>query len=82
MIKKITAVLITFCMIFCFTACGNDKFEKKGDYLTGNDWKSTDGQLLDLRTDGTYKLYKTSTDLNNNYYTGTFEVKKDRKIPL
>ena len=75
MIKKITAVLITFCMIFCFTACeNNESFEEKGDYLTGNSWEGTDGSLIELETDGTYKFYNSSADKTNNYYSGKFEV--------
>lgn len=75
MIKKITAVLMALCMIFCFTACeNNEEFEKKGDYLTGNSWQGTDGSLIELETDGTYKFYNSASDKTNNYYSGNFEV--------
>ena len=75
MIKKITAVLMALCMIFCFTACENtEEFEKNGDYLTGNSWEGTDGSLIDLETDGTYKFYNSSANKTNNYYSGKFEV--------
>lgn len=76
MFKRISAVMIVLCMIFCFTACGgNEAFEEKGDYLTGNSWEGTDGSLIDLETDGTYKFYNSSADKTNNYYSGKFEVK-------
>ncbi len=76
MIKKIFALMLSFCMIFCFTACGdNEDFEAKGDYLTGNSWEGTDGTLIELETDGTYKFYNSSADTSNNYYSGKFEVK-------
>ncbi len=76
MVKKISAVLMVLCMIFCFTACeSTESFEEKGDYLTGNSWEGTDGSLIDLNTDGTYKFYNSSADKTNNYYSGNFEVK-------
>ena len=75
MLKKLSAFVIMICMIFCFTACeNNESFEEKGDYLTGNSWEGTDGSLIDLETDGTYKFYRSSADKTNNYYSGTFEV--------
>lgn len=74
MLKKLSAFAITIIMILCFTACGNNDFEEKGDYLTGNQWKATDGSLIDLDTDGSYKFYRSYTDKSNNYYTGNFEV--------
>ncbi len=80
MIKKITAIIIGICMIFCFTACDDTKdFEAKGDYLTGNSWEGTDGSLIDLETDGTYKFYNSSADKSNNYYSGKFEVKNGQE---
>ena len=66
---------MSMCMIFCFTACENtEDFEAKGDYLTGNSWEATDGSLIELNTDGTYKFYNNSADKTNNYYSGAFEV--------
>ena len=74
MLKRISAFAATIIMILCFTACGNSDFEEKGDYLTGNKWEATDGSLIDLNTDGTYRFYRSSADKTNNYYTGNFEV--------
>ena len=75
MIKKLLSVVLTFTMLFCLSACGNKAFEEKGDYLTGNKWRGTDGTLIALDTDGTYKYYNNSEDLNNNYFKGTFVVR-------
>ncbi|MGN0614150.1 MAG: hypothetical protein ACI4JB_09675 [Porcipelethomonas sp.] len=75
MLKKFSAIVVTLCMIFCFTACGSSEFEEKGDYLTGNNWEGTDGSMIQLNTDGTFKFYRSSSDKSNNYYTGNFEVK-------
>lgn len=83
MFKKIMAVTLSFLMIFCLSACGkNDEkaseraaFEEKGDYLTGYDWESSDGLLIELNTDGTFKFYQNSGNKNDNYYSGKFEVK-------
>lgn len=83
MFKKIIAVIVSFLMIFCLAACGNnDKksgetaaFEEKGDYLTGYNWESSDGSLIELNTDGTFRFYQNSGNKNDNYYSGSFEVK-------
>lgn len=83
MLKKIMAVTLSFLMIFCLTACAkNDEkaseraaFEEKGDYLTGYDWESSAGLLIELNTDGTFKFYQSSNNKNDNYYSGKFEVK-------
>lgn len=74
MLKKFSAFAIAFIMLFCFSACGNSDFEDKGDYLTGNKWEGTDGTLLDLKTDGSFKYYESSANKSDNYYTGNFEV--------
>lgn len=74
MLKKISVFVIALTMIFCLNGCGNSDLEEKGDYLSGNLWEATDGTLLDLNSDGTYKFYKSSSDKTNNYYTGNFEV--------
>ena len=79
MIKKIFAVITVFAMMICLSACGNKKFEEKGDYLTGNKWRGTDGSLIALDTDGTYKYYNNMDDLSNNYFKGTFTVRNGQE---
>ena len=73
-LKKIFIALVATVMLVCAAACGNKDFEEKGDYLTGNKWQGTDGTLIDLSTDGTYKYYNKADDLSNNYFKGSFRV--------
>ena len=75
MLKKFLAFSITAIMIFSLSACGNKEAEEKGDYLSGNKWESTAGMLLDLDKEGTFKFFKDKSDKEDNYYSGTFEVK-------
>ena len=79
MIKKIFTVIMAFTVMICLSACGNKSFEEKGDHLTGNKWRGTDGSLIDLDTDGTYKYYNSMDDLSNNYFKGTFTVKNGQE---
>ena len=78
MLKKFLAFSITAIMIFSLSACGNKEAEEKGDYLSGNKWESTAGMLLDLDKEGTFKFFKDKSDKEDNYYSGTFEVKSQR----
>lgn len=79
MIKRLFTVITAAAMAICLCACGNKTFEEKGDYLTGNKWRGTDGSLIALDTDGTYKYYNSSEDLNNNYFKGTFIVRSGQE---
>lgn len=73
-IKKIVVLAISVMMIFCFSACGNGSFEEKGDYLSGNKWSGSEGVLLDLKSDGTFKYYQSADNKSDNYYSGSFQV--------
>ncbi len=73
-LKKITVFAISVMMIFCFCACGNDSFEEKGDYLSGNKWSGSEGVLLDLKDDGTFMFYQKEENKSDNYYSGSFQV--------
>ena len=79
MIKRLLSVVLTAVMVICMTACGNKSFEEKGDHLTGNKWRCTDGSLIDLDTDGTYKYYNSADDLTNHYFKGTFQVRSGQE---
>lgn len=41
--------------------------------ITDNNWRGEGGSYLVCEEDGTYNYYKTSEDLTNNYYEGTYE---------
>ena len=55
------------------TACESEA-EKNGDYLSGNKWESSDGTMLALYDDNTFKWFKSSANREDNYYVGTYEV--------
>ncbi len=83
MIKKIIAAIMSICMIFSLSACGDKEdskndtssFEAKGDFLSGNYWEGLDDTLIELGTDGNFKYYQSANNKSDNYYSGTYEVK-------
>ncbi len=73
-LKKFLVFPLAIIMLFCLSACGNDSFEEKGDYLSGNKWSGSEGVLLDLKSDGTFKYYQKADNKSDNYYSGSFQV--------
>lgn len=74
-LKNTLACLLSFVMLFVFTACDdNEEAEKKGDFISGYKWTTSENMMLDLQSNNTFKWYSSSSNRSDNYYSGTFET--------
>ena len=73
MLKKVLSCFLCVIFMITITACESEA-EKSGDYLSGNKWESSDGTMLALYDDNTFKWFKSSANREDNYYVGTYEV--------
>ena len=74
MIKKIAALLTAGIMAVSLCACGKERDPKYEEIMSGEKWKTSNGTLLDLKEDNTFRWYNSADDLTDNYYEGTYEV--------
>ncbi len=72
--KNAFACLLSFVMLFVFTACDNNEAEERGDFISGNKWTTSDGMLMSLDSDNTFKWYSNKSNRTDNYYSGDYEI--------
>ena len=49
-------------------------YKKKVDAVTVRDWVEQSGSLITFNTDGTFKVYRSASDKEDNYYYGRFRL--------
>jgi hypothetical protein len=76
MLKKIFSTLICTVLMFALAGCGSgsSNSDEPVDYITGNKWENSDGMLLSMSDDNSFKWYKSSSDRKDNYYSGTYSI--------
>ena len=67
--------ILLFSALFTLTGC-NFNFLNPKDKVSGHSFVTDDKfeSLLELKNDGSFKFYKSKSDLTDNYYEGTYEL--------
>lgn len=76
MSKRVIGIMFIFLVLFVIVGCGakENTTVPKTDEISGYSWKATDGSVLYLESDGTFKWYLHEKIRSDSYYVGTYSV--------
>lgn len=79
--KRIIGIMFICMALFVIAGCGTKENNsvQKIDEISGYSWKATDGSILYLETDGTFKWYRYEKIRNDSYYEGTYSLYNGKK---
>jgi hypothetical protein len=76
MSKRYLGFMFICIALFVISGCGAKEKTtvSKTDEISGYSWKATDGSILYLEADGSFKWYLREKIRNDSYYIGTYSV--------